>query len=165
MDLKAFQMLEFINTRLVNIEKNLSRLEEKIDLSVAIQRNHLIRIKHGEIMDDHIILMGRPYNDLSPMQAFKIFNNSDADFILLDVSKKDFSKKIQRSIKIPLEELPSRFSEIQSKTTPILILCENGLRSIMACELLVKKGYFNVNNVSGGHQFWPGNREAEDLRL
>jgi rhodanese-related sulfurtransferase len=37
-----------------------------------------------------------------------------------------------------------------------MIISENGLRSIQACELLIKKGFFNINNISGGHEFWPG---------
>ncbi len=79
------------------------------------------------------------------------------DFIILDVTKADYSPaaRLKGIIKIPLEELASRYAEIQNKTTPILIISECGLRSIKACELLVKKGFFNVNNISGGYKFWP----------
>ena len=42
MDLKSFQMLEFINSRLSNIEKNISRIDEKLDFSITLQRNHLV---------------------------------------------------------------------------------------------------------------------------
>ena len=40
-----------------------------------------------------------------------------------------------------------------------MIISENGLRSIQACEMLVKKGFFNINNISGGYEFWPGNEK------
>lgn len=159
MDLKIFQMLEFINSRLGNIEKNIARMDEKLDFSIMLQRNHLVRVKNGEDIDDNMILMGRPYNDLSPQKAWSIYNNNNVDFILLDVSRKSEGKKIEESLFIPLEELNNRFVEIPSKTIPILIISENGLRSIQACELLIKKGFFNVNNISGGHEFWPGHQK------
>ena len=63
--------------------------------------------------------------------------------------------KLDGVIKVSLEDLNTRYAEIQSKTTPILIFSEQGLRSIQACEMLIKKGFFNLNNVSGGYRFWP----------
>ncbi|PIK13836.1 rhodanese-like domain-containing protein [Halobacteriovorax sp. JY17] len=163
MDLKMFQMLEFMNNRLSNIEKNISRIDEKLEFSLSLQRNHLIRIKNGEFIDDSNILMGKPYNDLSPQRAFEIYQNQNLDFLVLDVSKPDFKsrKNLEGSVRIPLEELQTRYAEINSKTTPILVFSEQGLRSIQACELLIKKGFFNLNNVSGGHRFWPTVSEQE----
>lgn len=157
MDLKFFQMLEFINSRLTNIEKNISKMDEKIDYGLALQRNFLIRIKNGEEIDDSTILLGRPYNDLSPAKAFGIYKNLDADFIILDVTSVNFNTvvKPKGAICIPLEELATRYPELPSKTTPILVISEEGLRSILACELLVKKGHYNVNNISGGYKHWP----------
>lgn len=165
MDLKFFQMLEMINNRLTNIEKNIARMDEKLDYSITLQRNHLIRIKNGQDIDDSMILMGRPYNDLPPQRAFQIYNDNDMDFILLDVSRENFpqDERLEGSIQIPLEQLSTRYSEIVSKTTPVLIISERGVRSIEACELLVKKGYFNLNNISGGHEFWPGKRGKRNI--
>ncbi|OIQ16854.1 MAG: hypothetical protein BM556_14450 [Bacteriovorax sp. MedPE-SWde] len=162
MDLKFYQMLEFINNRLTNIERNIIKVDEKLDFSLAMQRNHLIRVKNGEFIDDNMILMGLPYNDLSPQKAFEVYEDQDMDYIILDVSRKDqFSPvKLDGAIKIPLEELDKRYAEIQSKTTPVLIISEVGLRSIKASELLVKKGFFNVNNISGGYKFWPAEKSS-----
>lgn len=160
MDLKIYQMLEFINSRLNNIEKNISRIDEKLDFSITLQRNHLVRVKNGEEVDDNMILMGRPYNDISPQKAWSIYNNPNIDFIVLDVTTKAFQgSHIEEALHIPLEELHIRFVEIPSKTIPILIISENGLRSIQACEMLVKKGFFNINNISGGYEFWPGREQ------
>jgi hypothetical protein len=86
MDLKIFQLLEHVNNRLSNIEKNIARIDEKLDFSITLQRNHLIRIKNGHEIDDSMILLGRPYNDLSPQRAFQIYNDRDMDFLLLDVT-------------------------------------------------------------------------------
>jgi rhodanese-related sulfurtransferase len=165
MDLKIYQMLEFINSRLNNIEKNISRIDEKLDFSITLQRNHLVRVKNGEEVDDNMILMGRPYNDISPQKAWSIYNNPNIDFIVLDVTSKSFQvAHIDEAVRIPLEELHIRFVEIPSKTIPILIISENGLRSIQACEILVKKGFFNINNISGGYEFWPGNDQNPESK-
>lgn len=158
MDLRFFQMLDMINNRLTNIEKNIARIEEKVDFSITLQRNHLIRVKNGQDIDDSMILYGRPYNDLTPQRAFDIYNNPDIDFILLDVSEKNFTppEQLDGVIHIPLEELKERCHEISSHTATIMIISEQGLRSIKACEVLIQKGYFNVSNISGGYMFWPG---------
>jgi rhodanese-related sulfurtransferase len=102
--------------------------------------------------------MGRPYNDLSPQQAYAIYCNDDADYMFLDVSGKDNpqSELIKHTIRIPLEELETRYCDIKTKTSPVMVISERGLRSIKACEFLVTKGFFNMNNVSGGIEFWPG---------
>lgn len=164
MELKFFQMLELINNRLTNIEKNIARIDEKLDFSIQLQRNHLIRVKNGSMIDDNMILMGAPYNDLSPQQAWQIIQNPDMDFLILDVCADGFNPKggtIKGAIRIPFENLDRRWAEIQSRTTPILIISEDGLTSIRACELMVKKGFFNINNISGGYRFLP--RENETL--
>lgn len=167
MQFKFFQMLEFINTRLTNIEKNINRIDEKVDYGLSLQRNLLIRIKNGEEIDDNAILYARPYNDLTPQKSYSLYKNLDANIIILDVTNKNFSEieRAKGALHIPLEELNTRYVEIPSKTTPILVLSEDGLNSILACEILVRKGHYNVNNVSGGYKFWPKNGMDEKERL
>jgi len=157
MQSNILKLLEKIDSRLSTIEKNINRLDEKLDFSITLQRNHLIRVKNQQEIDDSMILYGRPYNDLSPQRAFQIYHNADIDFIVLDVSHEEYEKenRFPDAICIPLEELNERFREIISQTIPILVISEKGLRSIKACEILIKKGFFNLNNISGGHQFWP----------
>ena len=55
---------------------------------------------------------------------------------------------------IPLEELNQRITDIESKKVPILVISEEGVRSIKACELLVRQGFYSVNNISGGYHYW-----------
>lgn len=157
MALNVFKMLELINSRLSKIESNIARIDEKLDFSINLQRNHLIRVKHGEDISDDMILHGRPYNDLSPDRAMAIYNNPDGDFLILDVSKKFFEPPVSLSgrVHIPLEDLSSRVAEITTKVTPIMVISELGIRSIQACEQLIKAGYFNVNNISGGYRYLP----------
>lgn len=156
MNLKFFQLLELINSRLTNIEKNIERIDEKLDFSIQLQRNHLIRVKNGSMIDDNMILMGAPYNDLSPQAAMQVIQNPDMDYAIIDITAKDFEPRgghLDGAFRIPFETLSHRWAEIQSRTTPLLVISEDGLNSIRACELLVKKGYLNINNVSGGYRF------------
>jgi len=157
MDIKTLQLLDYISTRLSNIEKNIKSLDEKVEMSLAISRNHLIRMKKDEVLDEELNLMGCPYNDLSPAKAYSIYQNKNIDFHFLDVSLVDYScsKRPEKILHIPLEELALKAPQTLNRTTPILIISEDGLRSIQACELLIKKGFYNVNNVSGGYLFWP----------
>jgi rhodanese-related sulfurtransferase len=77
---------------------------------------------------------------------------------MVDVSSKEFKpdQQIPEIIHIPWEEFSDRFIEISSRTTPILIISEDGTNSILACEFLVKLGYYNCNNISGGYKHWRG---------
>tara|TARA_Y100000296_G_C5168916_1_gene256231 strand:- start:538 stop:1053 length:516 start_codon:yes stop_codon:yes gene_type:complete len=163
-DLRFIQTLEFINNRLTNIERNIQKLDEKVEYSLALQKNHLIRVKNGENLSDSVILESLPYNDLSPQRAYEIYSNRDLDFLLLDVTRLGFetNTKLEGKIHIPFEDLNMRYAEIPNKTTPILVISEVGLRSIMACELLVKKGFYNVNNISGGYRYWAGSSSKTD---
>lgn len=155
-----FKNLNELSERLDKIEKRIDQLEEKMDTSFAIQSTNLMRVKNGQSLSDDYILNQRPYNDISPEKAYKIYSDKDADFLLLDVSSKGFypERELPESVKIPFEELNVRLNELPGKTTSILVISENGTNSIKACELLSSNGYHNINNISGGHKFWPGNR-------
>lgn len=165
MDNNIFDTLRLINNRLANLEGNIARLEEKVEDSVGLLRCHLVRVKNGEQINDDIILGGKSYNDLSPDRAYKLYKNPDLDFIILDVCAEDFAApgSLDSILKIPYENLAESISRITSKNSPILVISENGVTSILACELLVKNGFMNVNNISGGYKFWPGFRFKESL--
>lgn len=149
-----------IASKLESLESHIYKLEEKIDKAFAIQRNHLIKVKNHEELSDEFIQSGFAYSDLSPQKAWRFFNNHDLNFLFIDVSHKDHKPiiEIPELVKIPLEELSQRLNEISGKNVPILIISEDGTRSILACELLNKLDYYNVNNISGGYKFWPGIR-------
>ncbi len=153
-----FAQLQHFEAEINRLEEKVLQLNQKIDQMVQIERNHLIRVKNHEEISDEFINQGRRYQDLSPEKAWKLYCNKDFDFILLDVSSKDFKpmREIPEVQHIPWEELPNRFFEISSKTTPILIISEEGTNSILACEFMVKRGFYNCSNVSGGYKHWKG---------
>jgi rhodanese-related sulfurtransferase len=153
-----FAQIQAFEKHVEDLEGRIFLLEQKIEQMIEVERNHLIRVKNNEEVSDEFIQNGRRYQDLSPEKAWKLYCNRDFDFILIDVSEKEFTPeaKIPEAQHIPWEDFPERFYEITSRTTPILIISEDGTNSVLACEYLAKRGYYNCNNISGGYKHWVG---------
>lgn len=160
LDNNVFYHINNLTKEIATLEAKIFELEQKLNKALSIERNHLIRVKNKEDLSDDFLYNGRSYQDLTPEKAYKLYKNKDFDFILLDVSSKDYTpeEKLPEALHIPWEELKSRFLEVAQMTTPILVISEDGVKSVLACELLVKRGHYNCNNVSGGYKFWPGFR-------
>lgn len=162
-----FSQLQEFEKHIAQLEEKILVLEQRMEQEAQLTRNHLIRVKNHEEVSDDFIYYGRRYQDLTPEKAWKLYCNKDFDFIMVDVSAKDYEpiRKIPEALHIPWEEFPDRFYEISSKTTPILVISEDGTNSILACEFLVKRGYYNCNNISGGYKFWKGFqlRDVKDI--
>ena len=154
----VFDQLHVFEEEIHRLEGRLLELEQSIEKLIQIERNHLVRVKNKEELSDDFILSGRAYHDLSPERAWRIYQNMNYDFMVLDVSAEDFDPddRIPEALQIPLDQLEQRHSEISSKTTPLLVISEDGTASVLACNFLVKRGYYNCNNVSGGYKFWKG---------
>ncbi len=161
------QEIKMLEEKLSYVQKRLWEIDEKMDRLFNIERNHLVRIKNNEDISDEVILNSIPYNDLGPEKAFMIYNQKNRDFILLDVSRESYEAEflLPEAIRIPLESLSHSRLEALNKHTPILVISEEGVRSILACNLLVNKGYFNLINISGGYKFWPGKKLENSKKL
>ncbi len=153
-----FSQIQAFEKHIEDLEGKILHLEQKIEQMIAVERNHLIRLKNNEQLSDEFIQSGRKYQDISPEKAWKLYCDRDFDFILIDVSDKEYKpeEEIPEAQKIPWEDFPDRFFEITTKTTPILIISEDGTNSVLACEYLAKRGYYNCNNISGGYKHWKG---------
>jgi len=164
----VFFKMNSLDQKVNDLQRQILELNEKLETYQEIERCHLLRIKNGETLSDDYILNGRKYNDMSPEAAFRYFEQEDIHYILLDVSSYDFSPKsdVEEATKIPFEDLNIRYKEIQNKATPLLVICEDGTQSILACEFLNQMGFYNVNNVSGGYKYWPGfQTEKTELKI
>ncbi len=155
-----FKQLQIFEDEINRLEAKILELESNLERIIQIERNHLTRIKNKEQLPDDFIQNGKEYLDLNPEKAWNLYQDKNFDFIVLDVSSEDLSDEIRlpEAIKIPWEQLPERFMEIKSKIIPIMVISEDGRDSILACEFLAKRGFFNCNNISGGYRFWPGLR-------
>ena len=56
---------------------------------------------------------------------------------------------------LPVGELGRRYREVPQDKA-VYIICRSGSRSATATVWLLKKGYGNVYNISGGMNRWPG---------
>jgi adenylyltransferase/sulfurtransferase len=54
---------------------------------------------------------------------------------------------------IPLDKLPQRIGELD-KHRETIVHCKGGVRSTLACELLIANGFTNVKNLAGGIIAW-----------
>tara|TARA_B100000579_G_C22339105_1_gene624085 strand:- start:41 stop:358 length:318 start_codon:yes stop_codon:yes gene_type:complete len=83
----------------------------------------------------------------------KILANDD--FILLDVRNDSevLLSKIDKSIHIPMKDIPSRISELD-KNKEIVVQCKLGIRSAKVCEFLLNNQFSNVKNLKGGIAEW-----------
>lgn len=158
-----FFIVNRLTSRVAQLEHLVNQMQLKFDRDMQIQRNHLVRIKNGEELSDAFLMAGMSYRDLDPKTAWKLFQDDNFDFVFLDVSQQDFvpdEKRPVETLHIPLEQLEQRRDELRNKTTPIFIISEDGLRSILACEFLSRHGHYNCNNVSGGWSFWHGHQTS-----
>lgn len=61
--------------------------------------------------------------------------------------------KLSDAVHIPLGTLPERIVELE-RDDPLVLVCHHGIRSAAACAWLVREGFSNVTNLSGGIDAW-----------
>lgn len=79
----------------------------------------------------------------------------DKELVVLDVrSPQEYATgHIKGTRLLPLANLSQRINEVPQSAT-VVCVCRSGARSMVASELLVKAGYKNVINMSGGMMAW-----------
>ena len=96
--------------------------------------------------------------EISPEELHELMAKpGDPSFRLIDVREQDEFDicKLERAELIPL----SSFAETATKglageTRPIILYCHHGMRSANATQWLMKKGFKNVINLTGGIDAW-----------
>jgi rhodanese-related sulfurtransferase len=63
---------------------------------------------------------------------------------------------IGNSTLIPLNQIPNRLTELDSKQE-IIVVCHHGMRSQQAANYLIQSGFENVSNLIGGIDAWSCN--------
>ena len=78
----------------------------------------------------------------------------DSAITLLDVrTPGEFARShIEGFVNIPLDELRDRIDELDS-AKPVYVICQSGLRSYVACRILVGNG-FDAYNFAGGFRYY-----------
>lgn len=95
---------------------------------------------------------------LGPQQATVMMNREDA--VVIDIrDASDWSAgHIPQARHMALDQLEQRLAEIEKfKDKPVIVSCQSGQRSLLACRRLRKAGFTQVFNLAGGLAAW---REA-----
>lgn len=91
---------------------------------------------------------------LSPTELKDKIQQNDKLF-LLDVRELDEYQyaRIANSVLIPLNQIPQRLGELD-RDQEIVLICHHGMRSQQAAAYLVKSGFKNITNLTGGIDAW-----------
>jgi rhodanese-related sulfurtransferase len=92
---------------------------------------------------------------VTPEEVARRLRDPAGRVVLLDVRDPDERERarIEPSVFIPMQEIPSRLSELPSDRE-IIVYCHTGMRSAMVCGFLESQGYARVANLKGGIEAW-----------
>ncbi|EPZ38769.1 MULTISPECIES: rhodanese-like domain-containing protein [Anoxybacillus] len=98
------------------------------------------------------------YTNISVDEAAQMIQKGDV--VVLDVRTEEeyTSGHIPGAMLLPVQQLKERINELKKDETYIVV-CRSGNRSAQASELLVKEGFTNVYNMTGGMNEWNGDVE------
>lgn len=98
----------------------------------------------------------------------KILPNTELDKLpglqIIDArTDKDYTKKghVENAISMPHAELRKRLSELDPKK-PVVTYCNKGTTGNAAQNILINRGFKQVYNLSGGHQFYKATRVKKE---
>ncbi len=106
------------------------------------------------LLRDLVESLLRKYQVVSPLQAVMLINQ---DAVVVDVREPSEWAKghIGNARLIPLGELDKRLEELAAfKDRPVIVTCQSGTRSSVACKKLVKAGFARVYMLKGGMTAW-----------
>ncbi len=93
--------------------------------------------------------------DRATLPQISVAELADRGMAVLDVRRKSEYEMghLPGAQLIPLDELPHRISEVDSKGQ-LAVICGSGYRSSIAASLMMREGFHNLMNVSGGTSGW-----------
>ncbi len=98
---------------------------------------------------------GTAVKQISPVELQQLFDDKE-QFLLIDVRSPreyEFDGHIAGARLIPLSALQARMSELP-QDKKLIFNCRSGVRSQTACDHMIRAGYTNVVNLSGGMEAW-----------
>ena len=107
------------------------------------------------------------YDDITTLELKRrMLDKSDNGFVILDMRDDAAYKKahIPGAVNIPLKELGYKLFRLD-KRKDIIVYCDVGVRSKVACRILVNAGFKDVYNLTGGLKAWKYAIETSDGRV
>lgn len=134
------------NSRLFQMMKNMGR---KLALRLPVSLESLEK--------------GLTYDLIFP-DELDVWRKAAPQGTIIDLrSAHDFQKAaIPGSVNIPFDQIAQRIDTI-SKDAPVLIVCENGIKSVTCSELLAAKSFSYLYVLKGGIALYRG-RSADDAK-
>ena len=98
-------------------------------------------------------------SDISASELYERLDTDDSPAIMIDVRTPQEYNGRMRHIKntklMPLGELMHKIDTLDEfKDEEIVVICHSGSRSMMASQLLVRAGFKDVRNLTGGMMLW-----------
>ncbi|MHC8514701.1 rhodanese-like domain-containing protein [Sporosarcina sp. ITBMC105] len=99
---------------------------------------------------------------MMPAKGVKTISTSDVKGMLKDKSKQFIDVRTPAEYKgnhirefqnIPLNTLKAKLDKLD-KNKETIVICQSGMRSAQAANILKKSGFTNVTNVKGGMSAW-----------
>jgi rhodanese-related sulfurtransferase len=138
------------------------------DISAAVDplRVQLASLAEGKPVSSELIRSGRLYQDITGPEAARMAGeaNGRSDIYWLDVrSSTDFARRrIPGARLIPVEQLEARYrTELSPSLPSIIVYCDEGDRSRLACDFLSRQGFTNIIHLRGGLAGWSGPLEGD----
>jgi rhodanese-related sulfurtransferase len=93
--------------------------------------------------------------ELNIEQYQELFENGESEYTLVDVREIDEYQKVRvpNAVNIPLSEFQVRFKEI-ANDKPLILICQTGVRSLMAAQFMNTNGYEDIYNFTEGTLGW-----------
>ena len=103
----------------------------------------------------YLSLQGPGGNSLSTTQATLLINRENALVIDISEAGEYEAGHLPDARNIPNAQLADRAAELEKfKDTPVILVCQTGLRSTSACKKLKNLGFAKVYSLDGGIDAW-----------
>ncbi len=111
------------------------------------------------LIQDVVESLTRKYKSLSPLLTVAKINQGDLSIIDVREPAEYGKGHIDGARNIPVGKLEQHIETLMElKDKPILLVCQTGTRSAPACKTLLKKGFSDIYQLTGGIDAWQDNK-------
>ena len=164
---KLAKQVHQLNRDKHDIEQKFKMLPKEMANIIEPMRLQLAAVARGKTVSEDLIRDGCLYRNISAVEAETTIAHhigaEQHDLMLIDVrTTREYARGHMPGARlIPMEEIEKRYkAEIPTTGKAVLVYCDSGERSRLACDYLSRHGYFNLYNMKDGLQRWKGALES-----